>query len=293
MVKLKDRKNYLLFASYDAFQRFLSRKMTPEIEGAVEYCIMRKYPGRRILFTAEHAQTTRIPLKDHGEDAYAGVGDWNTDVLTKMGSYYLDSAYLIPKFVRTKADASRPPEELGNGLRLFVKPKNSDSKSAYVPIHKDKSFLDKLKRYHEVISEIEPKGVISVHGINRKRKFDMLFGFGEDYGGIGSKKRAFQFKNRFIDYLDSVFSDFGVKADLKIGVSTWRFTGSQNHVLTTHVINHNKKAGKDDKRIGMQVEMNLRGRASKHDDRIPTIPYQLMIQALGDFTFKWMCNHRN
>jgi hypothetical protein len=289
---LKDRKNYLLFASSDALKRFLGRKISPTMKNGIEYCIMEKFAGNRILFTAEHAQTKKVMLKDLGPRAYTGVGDRNTDVLAKLGAYYLRSAYLIPLFVRTDADASRPPEYLGKGLRLFVRAKNSKQKKVYIPIHNNPSKLPDLLEYHKTIETLKPRTIVSVHGLNVKRDFDVLFGFGEDYKCIGGKKEAFKFKNEFINYLDRVFSDVGIRENLKIAVSTWRFTGSLNHVLTKHVIEHNKYFGDNpkNKRIGMQVELNYRGRVSKDDKDIPTIPYQLLVQVLGDFVFKWPQN---
>jgi hypothetical protein len=287
-----ERKNYLLFASSQALERFLKRKICPTAENGIEYCTMERFAGNRILFTAEHAQTKRIAIEGLGTREYVGVGDKNTGVLAKIGAYYLRSAYLIPLFIRTEADASRPPEDLGKGLRLFVSVKRGgrdyEQKTSYVQIHKNRSMLPKLVKYHQTIKKLNPGAIISVHGISKKRKFDLLFGFGNDYECIGGKREAFRFKTEFTNYLDQIFREFGVRANLKIAVSTWRFTGSQNHVLTKHVIehNHNIKDPKK-KRVGLQVELNLRGRVSKGDGNMPTIPYQLVLQALGDFVYKW------
>jgi len=285
---LKYRKNYLIFGSSEAMERFFKRKISPLINDGVEYCVMERFAGNRILFTAEHAQTEKAMLKELGAKAYAGVGDKNTDILAKLGAYYLRSAYIMPLFLRTEADASRPPEDLGKGLRLFVKPKYATQDISYIPIHTDPSFRKKLNEYHKTIEKLDPKAIISVHGLNVKREFDLLFGFGEDYKCIGGKKEAFRFRNEFTDYLDRVFRETGVQANLKIAVSTWRFTGSQNYILTKHVIEHNESIGSEKKkRVGLQVELNFRGRVVSEDTQLPTIPYQLMIQALGDFIFRW------
>ena len=284
----KDRKNYLLFGSSEAMNRFFKRKIEPMVEDGVEYCFMERFAGNRILFTAEHAQTKRIALKEFGSRAYAGVGDKNTDILAKIGAYYLRSAYLLPLFSRMEADASRPPEDLGKGLRLFIKPKHARQHTTYLPIHTDSRFLPKLLKYHKVIEKLNPKTIISVHGLNVKREFDLLFGFGEDYKCIGGKKEAFRFKNEFTEYLSRVFRETDIRANLKIGVSTWRFTGSQNYVLTKHIIEHNESVSDPKKkRTGLQIELNFRGRVTKDDEDIPTFAYQLVIQALGDFIFKW------
>lgn len=290
IVPLKDRKNYLVFGSSDAMKRFFSRKLSPTTTDAIEYCSMERYRGNRILFTAEHAQTKRIPLGEVSKRAYIGIGDKNTGVLAKIGAYYLRSAYLMPIFIRTDADASRPPQDLGIGLRLFVRPSYAGQKTMYIPIHSNRGFISKLHEYHRTIDRLDPRVIISVHGISIKREFDLLFGFGEDYDTIGGKKEAFRFRHEFTEYLGRVFRETGVKANLKIAVSTWRFTGSQNHVLTEHIIEHNRSAASNDpkrRRIGFQVEMNLRGRMTREDEELPTIPYQLAIQALGDFIYRW------
>lgn len=283
---MKNRNNYLLFESVPALNRFLKRKICPTVNGKVEYCIMERFVGNKILFTAEHAQTKRLMMENLGPRAYVGVGDTNTGILAKIGSYYMRSAYIYPMFVRTEADASRPPKELDRGLRLFVKPLKSKRGAAYLPIHKNKNMITHLKNYHSIIEKLDPNILISVHGIGSKREFDMLFGFGEDYEAIGGKKEAFRFKNEFITYLEKVFRDINIRKGLKIGVSTWRFTGSQNFVLNKHVIGYNRKHAK--KRIGMQVEMNFRGRVSTKENPIPTLQYQIAIQALGNFVYNWV-----
>lgn len=287
-VNTSERKNYLLFASSDALERFLKRKMCPTVEDSIEYCVMEKFAGNRILITAEHAQTKKIMLEELGPKAYAGLGDKNTDILAKLGAYYLRSAYLMPLFIRTEADASRPPEDLGKGLRLFVKLMYAKQRTGYIPIHTNPSMLKHLIKYHQTIEKLNPNVIISIHGLSVKREFDMLFGFGENYECIGGKGEAFMFKNEFTDYLDRIFSEIGIRSNLKIAVSTWRFTGSQNYVLSKHIIEHNSAVNNPkNKRIGLQVEFNWRGRVSEDDNSMPIIPYQIVVQALGDFVFKW------
>ena len=286
-----DRKTaYLTFGTPIGLSNFLRRKINPVVGNNIEYCVMEKFRNNRILFTAEHAQTARISIKNLGPKAYAGIGDKNTDLLAKIGSYYLHSAYLMPLFVRTEADASRPPKDLGKGLRLCVRLTFSKQKIICLPIHSNPSMLPYLNHYHKTIEKINPKKIISVHGISIKREFDMLFGFGQDYSCIGGKKEAFKFKSNFINYLNSVFRQLNIRKDLKIGISTWRFTGSKNYVLSKHISDYNKKKAQNEQRIGMQVEMNLRGRVTKKSDDILTIPYQIAIQALGDFVSKWKSN---
>ena len=58
-----ERKNYMIFASSQALERFLKRKICPTAENGIEYCTMERFTGNRILFTAEHAQTKRIAIE--------------------------------------------------------------------------------------------------------------------------------------------------------------------------------------------------------------------------------------
>ncbi|MDI6806555.1 MAG: hypothetical protein QMD14_01920 [Candidatus Aenigmarchaeota archaeon] len=276
--------SFFTFGSLDELRSFLGRKIHPQVVEEVEYFVMERFPIKKVLFTAEHAVSKEIPMKEYGKNAYIVIGDKNTDTLAKLAAYYIKSAYVATLFSRIDADAARDTMELGKGLRLFVRVFNSEKQpSIYVPIHSNKSYLSNLRRYHRVIEELNPKTIISIHGMHVGRKFDMLFGFDKNYGGIGGKENAFRFKREFISFLDGVFSELGIRNNLEIAVSTWLFTGSRNYVLTKHVIEHNKKS--KEKRIGMQVEFNWKGRVG--EIAIPTIPYQVAVQALADFITKW------
>jgi hypothetical protein len=278
--------NYLLFQSSESLESFLKRRVCPEVENKIEWCVMEKFPVNRILFTAEHAVVARIDMKEFGAKAYTRVGDKNTGLLARLAAHYTRSAYVIPRFLRTEADAARPPEDLGKGLRLFVRVFYSKQATTYVPIHSNPAYLSCLEKYHQTIEQLNPKAIVSVHGMNVKRKFDVLFGFGENYECIGGKKEAFRFKNEFASYMDDVLK--GMNGNLNIAVSTWLLTGSRNYVLTKHVAEYNKMH--ENKRIGMQVEFNWKGRIMNNDRTVPSIPYQAVVQALGDFVFKWTNN---
>ncbi|HKZ45286.1 MAG TPA: hypothetical protein VJ343_01120 [archaeon] len=277
--------NYLTFNSSESMNSFLKRKIEPNVVDKIEYCTMEKFPANKILFTAEHAVADKIKLKEFGKDAYANVGDFNTGTLAKLAAFYLRSAYLVPLFIRKDADASRPPQDLGKGLKLFARVfRTKPQTTTFIPIHNSVEMLPSLEKYHNAIEHMEPKAIVSIHGMSIKRKFDVLFGFGEDYNLIGGKKQAFKFKNEFAAYLDGIFSEMKLSA-LQIAVSTWLLTGSRNYVLTRHVMEHNRKNEK--KRIGMQVEFNWRGRV-RQGDPVPSASYQIVVQALGDFILKWI-----
>jgi len=278
---------FLRFTNSQALEAFLRRKLDPVIVNKVEFCVLDKYKFNRLLFTAEHAVTKRIYLPHLSKKAYIGIGDKNTDILAKIGAVFMRSAYILPLFCRTEADASRNPEELGKGLRVYARIFYSKKqKFTFIPIHTDPSYYPFLKFYNSMIEELNPKVLISVHGINKARKFDILLGFGKNYMGIGGKKNAFRFKLEFINFLDKVFSKIGLKNNLEIAVSTWRFTGSTNFILSKHVIDYNKKIGKNI-RMGFQVEFNYKGRASDNDKKLPSLQYQIAVQALGLFSVKW------
>ena len=293
MVEKKMMLKYRTFTSSEQMQWFFKRNTEPVVEDKIEYCVMERFKVNRILFTAEHAMRKEIEVNENGKRGYICVGDLNTDVLAKLGATYLRSAYIFPLFVRTEADAARPPEELGKGLRLFTRvfSKGKSLRITYIPIHKNRAYLQHLLKYHWLIEELNPRAIVSVHGMSVKRKFDVLFGFGDDYMTIGGKKEAFRFKAEFTDFLDRTFADLGIKNNLKIAVSTWLLMGSRNYVLARHVIDYNKNLDKSEKkRIGMQVEFNWKGRVTRSDKARPTIPYQILVQALGDFVFRWTNN---
>lgn len=276
---------YLTFNSSESLNSFLKRKIEPVVDDDIEYCTMEKFSTNKILFTAEHAISGKVKLKEFGVKAYANVGDINTGTLAKLAAFNLRSAYIIPLFLRTDADASRPPEDLGKGLRLFARVfRSKNQATTFIPIHSNVDLLPSLEKYHKIIEQLNPNTIISIHGMNVKRKFDILFGFGENYNLVGGKKQAFKFKNEFTAFLDKIFNELKLNS-LQVAVSTWLLTGSRNYVLAKHVMEYNKKHEK--KRIGMQVEFNWKGRVME-EDPVPSISYQIVVQALGDFLLKWM-----
>lgn len=287
------KKDYLTFKTSEELDNFLKRKTEPTVKDKIEYYVMERFSGSKILFTAEHAMQKVINTTYGGVRGHIHIGDKNTDLLAKLGAFYLRSAYIFPMFVRTSADASRPPEELGKGLRLFTRIfTKTSAKTTFIPIHQDVTYLPYLMKYHELIEQLNPRAIISVHGMNEKREFDVLFGFGEDYEAIGGRKEAFMFKNAFAVFMDKVFAETGTKQKIKIALSTKLLTGSKNYILTKHVIEHNRNVDEKNKRFGVQVEFNWKGRVKTGDISRPTIPYQIVVQALGDFVYKWVTNEK-
>ena len=257
----------LVFDSRNELVDFLRRKLQPTKVGEIEFQSLENYPARRILFTAEH------PKVNHFPELEAWVGEKDTDLLAKLAALHLRSAFLVSWIPRHEADAARDPAQLGKGLRLWLKTRNG--KTIFVPIHRNPAYFGKLVFFHKKIQELKPRILVSIHGTHRSRKFDLLLGFGANYEGIGGKKAALEFKLKFLDYLDKVFSELGLREDFKVGVGKLRFAGGVNYVLDKHVVEFNKSSG--EKRIGVQAEFNwkIRGEDLKYS--------QVVVQALGEF----------
>ncbi|MDI6825627.1 MAG: hypothetical protein QMD36_00300 [Candidatus Aenigmarchaeota archaeon] len=266
---------------------FLRDKLKPREKDGIEYGILDNFKNNRVLFTAPHAYVKKIYLPEFGERAYVNIGDRNTGRLTRIVALHTRTAFMIPKVLRTRADPARPPDELGKGLKLFATVMGTKNKElrTYLEIHKNRKFLHVLEKYHELISNLSPKGIICFHGMHLRREFDVLLGFGKRYEMILGKKNAFRFKKELIEKIHDAFPEFGFRQEMKIAVSKILFTGEMNYVLAKHVIEHNKKSQK--KRIGINVELNLRGRVSKDDKNLPTPEYQLACQILGELSIEW------
>lgn len=273
-----EKHNFLIFKDKDSMNLYFKKILNPKLKGNIEFEVFEKFRKFKLLFTAEHANAARIYLKNLGENAYVGLGDKNTDILAKIGAIYSRSAYLISYINRRFADFSRNPLDLGKNLRLIVNVKNSFQTKTFVEIHKDKSLKGEIERYHSIISSLDPKIIVSVHGMHKKNKYDAIFGFGPKYKYLGNKKEAFKFKLKLQNYLDEIFNSLGLKNDLEIGIAKLKYSGSLNYVLEKHVLGKNNK-------IGMQLELNSKGRFVKKTS-IPSIKYQIFIQALSRFLYE-------
>jgi len=272
------KNSFLVWENRKKFFDFLKRKFDPIVEKKVEYQVFEKFGINRILFTAEHATIGNVYCEELNRSLK--VGDRNTGLVAKIGAFGLRSAYIFPLFSRVEADAARDPKEIGKGLKLFTFVRDSKKKYVHVTIHKNKKFLIYLNHYHDIIEKINPKVIISVHGISGKRKWDIAFGFGKNFEIVGGKKEALNFLLNFQDYLDKIFRKFKIEKFYVMDIFDWRFAASKNFVLTKHVVEFNKK--NKEKRFGMQVEINKRERVDEKE-KIPTIACQIFIQALGKF----------
>jgi len=251
--------------------------------GKIEYGIFKNFKKNKILFTAEHAHDTRIKTPQYGEKAYVKVGDTNTDKLAILMAYRLESSFLISKFPRVEADFSRPINTLGKNERIFIEIFNSRGKEKkYFRAHRNKDYASFLEKYHDIIEKLAPSAIVSVHGMSEKgHPPDILLGFGKNYRMINGVTKALEFKNLFIKNLDRVFAKLKIKNKLKINISRWLFTGEKNYVLTKHILQYNKN-----KRFGMHVEFNFRGRVIKRG--FIRKDYQIAAQVLAETVLEWM-----
>ena len=233
-----------------------------KIENSLEKCVFKGYKKSRVLFTAEHAVTRRLRTKS---GIVFGVGDVNTGLLARLGAYHARGAYLIPRKSRIRVDLCRPGSQLGKGVRLFAKILEGPGKREYISIHKDRKALGYFLNYHRIIEELAPHKIVSVHGMAKDRKFDVMLGFGKRWNFIGGKRNAFKFRREFKERLESE----GI--ELKVAIAKNLFTGQTNYTLRRHVQEWNK-AHPGEKRIGVHVEWNSKGRGKKGS--CPSVDYQ-------------------
>jgi hypothetical protein len=291
---------FFTFDNSAQMEKFFKKNLKSREESKVEYCILDEFKKKKALFVAPHAFVGRVYFEISGRKVYAVVGDKNTGKLARLAALHTNTAYVIPKVLRTEADPARAPEDLGKGLKLltpFYSEKNRRLGKIYIEIHKNKKLRCVLEKYNEIIDALDPKAVVFIHGMakfsvdkiskqQKKRKVDIMLGFGKNYEGIGnSKKNALHFKKELINKTNKILKSFNIKKYLEIKISKWSFTGEKNYPLNRHVIEYNK--AHKNKRLGINVEFNLAGRTTKGDVNLPTVRYQLAVQALADLVVEW------
>lgn len=267
-----------------------NKNFKPRIENFIEYEILGT--KSKILITAEHAQTTRIKSPEYGEDAYVGIGDMNTDELAKLAAYYSKCSYIVPTLLRTEIDLSRPPG--AENLILHVIPLKADPSKKTgkkkVAISTKKNFRHIADFYHKKIEKINPRFILAYHGMHSHRKMDILLGFGPDRKYIGGSKNAFKFKKMFKERLTKRLKEANIRDDLIVKVGKSLFTGTKNYTLYNHVKKHNEKT--KEKRFGMHVEFNMRGRRMKKYSVLPKLRYQVAAQVLVECAEEWLENSK-
>jgi hypothetical protein len=284
----------ILFENKRKMEEFFKQSVKPEIREKVEWCKFENYDSNPVIFTAEHAFTKVFQYKKLGENARLVFGDTNTGWLARIAAFYLRSCYIIPRFQRIDADAARNPVLLSKGTEYRARVLNGDRPFVRVVIHKNKKYLPYLQYYHKIIENLEPKAILSIHGMDDrpKSKYDILLGFGKNKRYILGTKNAFKFRKEFVKRLTKaiVASDLleqggGEFAEgIKVGVSKSLFTGESNYILNKFVGQFNERH--ESKRIGVHVEFTRRGRISKK--KIPCLEFQLAVQVLAQMLGEWI-----
>jgi len=245
------------------------------------------YSRSRMLIVAEHAQTARIESPKHGKKAYIGIGDANTATLAKLAAWHSQSAYIIPTILRTELDLARPSDAEGMKLRVlpFMADEGREEAESHVPISTNKSLMHIFEFYHKTIESMNPRIMLSYHGMHSHRQADVLLGFGPDRSYIGGGKNAFSFRRFFVKRLKDRLKERNVRIDISVKVSKSLFTGSKNYTLYRHVKEHNEKNG--DRRFGIHVEFNRHGRVMKEHPSLPKLRYQIAAQVLAECAEEW------
>lgn len=252
-------------------------------EDKIEYYLLDQYKNNKILFTAEHAFNFRIPKPEFGERAFIGVGDRNTDKLAKLMAYSIKSGFLISNIPRTEADAARPIESLGKDEKLLVAIVKDRKvlKKCYLPIHQNIEYLPLLEKYHKIVDNLNPRMIVSIHGIQRRHEPDIVLGVGKDFSMVGGKQAAEDLKKIIREGIKKTRAK-----DLKIKFSKKYLTGEKNYTLWRHVIQYNKN--KPEKKFGMQVEFNMRGRIVYDDKELIRKKYQITAQVIASSILEWL-----
>lgn len=261
--------------------KFLRENTRSTMKNKVEHYFFPS-PNNRILLTAEHAETKKYPIKGLGSSARALFGDKNTGWLARLAAYNIRSGYVVPHFNRIFADAARDPTKLGLGVSHKTRILNGSEKTVRVRIHTDKRYTKPLMRYHSLIEEFSPSGILSVHGMHgRDKNIDILLGFGKKRSYIGGNKQAFAFRKEFRKRLQTAlatdldgYSRLGRK--IKVAIGKNRFTGAANYVMKKHIEEFNEK-NNGKRRLGVHTEFSSAGRKN-----IITADYQIAVQVLAE-----------
>jgi len=242
----------LLFNNIDEYKKFFD-SAEKNMEDDIEYRVFKNFSANRILILAEHAFSERIAVPECGKGAYMGIGDKNTDMLARMAAFYSGAAYIIPWLSRRKIDFARDPEMVGKDNKLLAAISHSKpQQKRYITIHRDEGYLPVLLKYAELIKKLEPKFILSYHGMHRRHPSDISIGAGPDFAYLGGKAKTWEFVKYSKEKINEKIKELGFKFPLDIRMSRI-FAGNINYTLAKY----SKKGA-----ICCQVEFNLRGRTS-------------------------------
>ena len=277
------KSGFVLLKTINDMNSFL-KKFNPRLENKIEYEVLRNYNKNRILITAEHAETKKLFLPEYGKAAFVGIGDKNTDKLAKLASHKIGCAYMISRVLRTQVDLSRSYKEFKTA-KLYAGLFNiKDYKKAKIFIHRDIEKANILFFFHNKIEELNPRVILSFHGMHLRYKPDILLGFGP---GRRYFDKPFEFRDFFRSKLNDALASLNLENDLDIKIGKRLFTGTKNYTLYRHIKKFNDKQ-KSKKRLGIHVEFNLRGRIRKSTNELPKIKYQVAAQVLADSLEEWL-----
>lgn len=282
----RKKKNIFLFNTAKGLNKFLGLLKFPFLRidyGTIETGHMYKYKKTRVLITAEHAETSRIPVigikTESGEEPFIPVGDKNTDKLAKLAAKSVNGAYILSRLPRTTIDMSRSPKELKKNVTVPVKIFGTKKMMTRLLVHKSPKKERILKRYQRRVNRLHPEVILSYHGMHHRHRSDITLGFGPNKIYIGGRKYAVLFTRLFKKRLKVAFAEHKLKDGLKIRRSKYTFLGRSNYTLKRNVRLYNKKYKK--KRMGIHVEFNLRGRTRRDSKEVPKLRYQVAAQVLA------------
>ena len=189
---------------------------------------------------------------------------------------------------RYYADLCRPP---GQFSTLRVKINKSDRDFTRLPINWDESSVKVSKTFHRTIEKMNPRIILSYHGMHTRNDTDILLGFGPEKSYSLGNKNAFKFRDFFKEVLRQRLSEAGLRNDIIVKISKNLFTGSNNYTLFKHIAEYNKKNSK--KRLGIHVEFDRRGRKMKKYPPVPRLRYQVAGQVLVECAKIWEKENMN
>ena len=267
----------LVFKNIEAYNKYFGSVDNNKIN-YIEHKTFKGYSKNRILITAEHAFTERIPDPRYGKGSYVGLGDKNTDILARMAAFSSSSAYIIPWASRYKVDFARDPRLIGKDTKLLVVVSQAKIPiKKYTTVHNDKNYLYLLIRYHNMIRDMKPKFVLSFHGMHKRHRTDISIGAGTNCSYLGGKEQARAFVTFVRNKTNEKLNEMGFKQPLDIRLSTL-FLGTRNYMLNKFTKNA----------TGCQVEFNLRGRTSEKRG-MPIPKFQIAAQMIPECVknFNW------
>ncbi len=295
--KKKIRK-ILVFNTPKALNSFLSFLKFPFFRidyGTIETGHMYKYRKTKVLITAEHAETTRIPViglkTKSGKETFIPVGDKNTDKLAKLAAKAVNGAYILSHLPRTTVDMSKSPKELQEDISVPVKIAGTKKMMTRLIIHTNPKKERILKKYQNRVKRLRPEIILCYHGMHDRHKSDITLGFGPHKIYIGGREYATMFTKYYKKVLRKTLEGMNLKNNLKIRRSKYIFLGRTNFTLKKNVRLYNKKFNK--KRMGIHVEFNLRGRTRKSSKEVPKLRYQVAAQVLAKCSVNFWEKHKD